>query len=269
MSIEADKLGHMMKLKIDVGLHYTLPGTTDLLLQIEAAQRSDQSIVHHHMSLSASSHKGRVRAQDGIGERIWLCMDRHFQCHYQAEIEINRPKVDIATLKATPTHLLPEDAVRYLMPSRYCPSDEFQSFVNAELSAKQGGARIAAIKNWIEAKIAYVSGASGSHTTAADTFLQRQGVCRDFAHVMIAFARASAIPARFVSCYAPRVSPQDFHAVVEVYLEGAWHLVDATGMSEPEEIACIGVGLDAAEVAFINSFGPIWFQSQTVSVTQS
>ena len=83
---------------------------------------------------------------------------------------------------------------------------------------------------------------------------------------MIALARAAAIPARFVSVYAPFVTPQDFHAVAEVFLDGTWHLVDATGMAAANQIVRIGVGLDAAEVPFLSSFGPAMLLSQSVDV---
>ncbi len=114
---------------------------------------------------------------------------------------------------------------------------------------------------------ATISGSSTSHTTALDTFVQRQGICRDFAHVMICLARASAIPARFASVYAPAVTPPDFHAMAEVFLDDAWHLVDATGMAQPDATAIIGVGLDAAEVAFLSSYGPMQLISQSVEVS--
>jgi transglutaminase-like putative cysteine protease len=165
-------------------------------------------------------------------------------------------------------HLLPADTVRYLMPSRYCPCDEFQSFVSAEFGRLSGGARIAAMRDWIHDKFHYVAGSSTSQTTALDTFVQRQGICRDFAHVMICFARASAIPARFASVYAPAVTPPDFHAVAEVFLDNAWHLIDATGMAQPDATALIGVGLDAAEVAFLSSYGPMQLISQSVDVSR-
>ena len=79
-------------------------------------------------------------------------------------------------------------------------------------------------------------------------------------------ARAAAIPARFASVYAPYVTPQDFHAVAEVFLDGTWHLVDATGMAAPNQIVRIGVGMDAAEVPFLSSFGPAYMRVQTVDV---
>ena len=70
----------------------------------------------------------------------------------------------------------------------------------------------------MKSKLAYVPGSSGPHTTALDSFIERRGICRDYAHILIALARASTIPARYVACYAPGVDPPDFHAVAEVFL---------------------------------------------------
>ena len=77
----------------------------------------------------------------------------------------------------------------------------------------------------------------------------------------------SASPARFVSAYSPDVSPQDFHALTEVYLEGGWHLVDPTAMAKPESTVRIGVGADAADVAFMTSFAPMQCVAQSVRVS--
>jgi len=123
------------------------------------------------------------------------------------------------------------------------------------------------MRDWINNAFSYVPGSSNAQTTALDSFVQRQGVCRDYAHVMIALARASTIPARFASVYAPGVTPPDFHAVAEVYLDGTWHLVDATGMAPANTIARIGVGPDAAGVAILTAFGQATLMNQTVSVT--
>ena len=86
--------------------------------------------------------------------------------------------------------------------------------------------------------------------------------------MLISFARAAGIPARFVSVYAPDVTPQDFHAVVEVYLAGGWHLLDPTGMAKPDQIARICVGRDAADAAFIMSYGRIDMVAQQITVTR-
>ena len=256
-----------MELDVNVHLKYQLSGPTDLLLQIEIADLADQKLQSSKMDTSDVDHIARVTAEEGLGERIWIRTDGEFRCDYTARVIVDRPVLDISALRAVPPHLLPGDTVRYLMPSRYCPSDEFQSFVAAEFGDRQGGARIAAMRDWINKAFSYVPGSSNAQTTALDTFVQRQGVCRDYAHVMIALARASTIPARFASVYAPGVTPPDFHAVAEVYLDGTWHLVDPTGMAPADTIARIGVGPDAAGVALLTAFGQATLMKQTVSVT--
>lgn len=251
---------------ITAKLVYRLIYPTDLLLQIQVPDFADQRIISEDLRTSTTAHFARVVAEEGLGERIWIRADGEFQCDYSARVEVDRPELDLQLLDAVPPHLLPGDTVRYLMPSRFCPSDQFQTFVNAEFGYLQSGARIIAMRDWINRAFSYVPGSSNAQTTAMDTFVQRQGVCRDFAHVMITLARASTIPARFASVYAPGVTPQDFHAVAEIFLDGSWHLVDATGMAPADTIARIGVGMDAAEVAFLSSFGPIELITQTVSV---
>ena len=256
-----------MILDINVHLHYRLAQPTDLLLQIEAADGGGQQLVSANINLRETEHFSRIAAEHGLGERIWWRGDGDFLCDYSARIDVRRPVLEIGSLDGVAPHLLPAEAVRYLMPSRYCPCDELQSFVSAEFGQLSGGARIAAMRDWIYAKFQYVAGSSTSQTTALDTFVQRQGICRDFAHVLICLARASGIPARFASVYAASVTPPDFHAMAEVFLDDAWHLVDATGMAQPHETALIGVGLDAAEVAFLNSYGPMQLISQSVDVS--
>lgn len=256
-----------MILQIDVQLHYAVQETTDIVLQITVPSFADQRVISEEIVLSETLHNTCVLAEESFGERKLLRVEKNFECNYTARVEVDRPALDISQLPAVPPHRLPSDAIRYLMPSRYCQSDELQSFVESEFGDSSGGERIARIRDWIFERFQYVPGHSTAQTTALDTFVHRQGVCRDFSHVLIALARASAIPARFVSAYAPYVTPQDFHAVAEVYLHDTWHLVDATGMAASNQIARIGVGLDAAEVSFMSSFSPITLQNQTVQVT--
>lgn len=250
-------------------MHYTVDTATDIILQIEVPDFADQRVIQEAFSTSDTLHSAKVPAEDGSGERRLLQVDRDFRCTYTSHVAINRPALDISQLPAAPPHQLPSHAIRYLMPSRYCPSDELQNFVAAEFGSSHGGVRIAEMRDWIFESFKYVPGTSNAQTTALDSFVQRQGVCRDYAHVMIALSRASAIPARFASVYAPYVMPPDFPAVAEVYLDGTWYLVDATGMAAANQIAYIGVGMDAAEVSFLSSFGQVSLQGQSVTVTIS
>ena len=266
-----------MTLTIATHIHYNFPEPTDFLLQIEPAIIPEQR-VDGWFSCTPTEHFSRVAAQDGIGERIWLRHQGEFEAWYNAKVQVDRLLAPIASLAAVPTHLLPGETVQYLMDSRYCPADRFQSFVNAEFGGYTGGFQIQAMRDWVARHFAYVPGVSDSNTTALDTFVERRGVCRDFAHMMVTLSRAAAIPARFVSVYAPDVMPQDFHAVAEVFLAdpthgdaaaGAWHMVDATGMAEPAEIAKIGIGRDAADVSFLTSYGNAEFLDKTIEVTIS
>lgn len=255
-----------MILNITAHLDYHLTQPTDILLQLEAAAQTDQIVLDTGLEMSATEHLVRVVAEDGIGERIWVRADGRLIVDYRAKVRIDRAVSEIAGLRQSPVHLLPAEMVKYLMSSRYCPADEFQNFAGAEFGDMSGGARIAAMRDWIEENFEYQPGVSNAQTTAFDTFALRQGICRDFAHVLITLARASAIPARMVSVYAFGIVPEDFHAVAEVYLNGEWYLVDPTGMATADTMVRIGVGRDAADVAFMTSYGVVTMNRLSVQV---
>ncbi|MDE8652500.1 transglutaminase-like domain-containing protein [Novosphingobium album (ex Liu et al. 2023)] len=258
-----------MKIKIRTELDYDCPNPTDLLLQIEAAIIPEQRVLAAHIDLPQAQHFARVPGHDAIGDRIWLRFQGNLKVVYTGEVEIDRLDADISQLAAVPPHFLPGETVQYLLPSRYCPSDHFLMLVEAEFGHLAGGARIAAMRDWIYQHVVYASGSSNAFTGAMETFVDRHGVCRDFAHLMITMARASAIPARFASVYGIGVEPQDFHAVAEVFLDNVWYVVDATGMSSSGRIAKIGIGRDAADVSFLTSYGTVIMNSQIVEVTEA
>lgn len=260
---------------IDIAAHFTftLERPSDVLLQFEAAAIPEQTILSHETLLGASQHMARVPAQDSVGERIWLRIEGEFRVDYTASVQVDRLLSDCTKLQRLEPHQLPGEAVEYLFDSRYVQADKLQSFVQDEFGQLNGGARIVAMRDWVAENFVYTPGSSTSDTTAIDTFVERRGICRDYAHVMVALARASGIPARFVSCYAPGVDPPDFHAVAEVFLAdpttpggGAWHIVDATGMADPEHTVKIGIGRDAADVSFMTVFGMAQFGDKQVSV---
>lgn len=255
-----------MNLQIDVQLDYWFEQPCDVLLQVEVAAIPGQTIADAQLTLPPCQHFARVPAQDHIGERIWLRTHGRMLLDYRATVSIDRTLGDCADLPAVPLHLLPGEAVPYLMPSRYCPSHQFTDFVEQQFGALAGGGKAMAIRDWIAGHLSYVPGSSHSDTTATDTFHDGKGICRDYAHLMITLARAAEIPARIASVYAPGVTPPDFHAVAEVYLDGGWHLIDATGMAEAGDSAIIGIGRDIGDVAFLTTFGPLVMNGQSVAV---
>lgn len=253
-------------LKIHARLFYTYAEATDVLLQVEAADLPGQTIAEPELWLTPVQHFARMPAHDGVGQRIWLRVEGELAVDYKAEVTVMRTAADLAMLPETAPHQLPGDVIDYLMPSRFCPSDRFSEFLATEFVGLEGGALALALCDWVAAHLTYEPGASHAGTCASDTFIQRRGVCRDYAHLLITLARAASIPARYASVYAPGVTPPDFHAVAQLYLGGAWHLIDATGMASAADLALIGVGRDAADIPFLSSFGNAMLIEQRVSV---
>lgn len=255
-----------MLLSIKTHLAYTTEQVCDALLLIEASSDDAQLCRETRLSTIHGVSVQELPGQENIGVRRWLRTGPRLECFYETRVKVTRQVVDLTLLAQTPLHLLPGSAVQYLMPSRYCQSELFLDFTATQFAGLRGGALVQAMSDWIHANFTYDNRASHAGTTATDSFSSLSGVCRDYAHVLIALVRAVGIPARFVSAYGPDVSPQDFHAVVEVYLDGEWRLVDPTGMAKPSEIVRICVGRDAADASFLMSYGFMTLLEQSVEV---
>ncbi|WBH17315.1 transglutaminase-like domain-containing protein [Sphingomonas radiodurans] len=255
-----------MRLAIDVHLDYGFPEPADVLLQIEAAAMADQRIETESLIIESDHPIRAIRGEEGIGQRCWARGDQRLVANYRAVVTIERPAIDLSSLSSGPVRELPPEVIRYMLPSRYCESDRLEHFVRREFAGLSGGALAVAMTEWVCRAIEYSNAASDGRTTALTTFAERRGVCRDYAHLLVALARAGEIPARCVAAYAPGVDPPDFHAVAEVWLGGGWHLLDATGMASCCDLARVAVGLDATEIAFMTIFGTANLWAQTVSV---
>lgn len=255
-----------MRLSVDAQLDYTLDAAADLLLAVEVAQMSDQILVTDRLSVSGVDSLHPVAGNDGLGQRTWAHGAGRIIVHYTATVEVERAAPILADLPADAFPALPPAVIQYLLPSRYCQADRFEALVHREFAPLTGGALIAAMADWIGGHLDYAPGASDTNTTAADTYVARRGVCRDFAHLLIALARAAGIPARMVAAYAWDLDPPDFHALCEVWLGGAWHLVDATGLAPIEGMVRIAAGRDATDVSFLTVFGYATLIRQQVRV---
>ncbi|HEX2542237.1 MAG TPA: transglutaminase family protein [Caldimonas sp.] len=154
-----------------------------------------------------------------------------------------------------PVEELPDIALQYLLPSRYCPSDTLLARALEIAGFQPGYAQVEAIRAWIHANIAYRYGTSDSSTDAAATLQAGAGVCRDFAHVGIALTRALSIPARMVVGYLHRLDPIDLHAWFEAYVGNRWYTFDATQPEPRGGRVVLAYGRDAADVAFISNYG--------------
>jgi transglutaminase-like putative cysteine protease len=159
------------------------------------------------------------------------------------------------------------DMVTYLRPSRYAEADKFFGFAATEF--QQYGTSVTLldkVASWVGTRLKYVPGSSDPIDGATDTLLAGAGVCRDYAHLVIALLRALSVPARLVAVYAPGCQPMDFHAVAEAFVEGAWRVVDATCLAPRQSMVRIATGRDAADTAFLdNHNGAITLKSTTVT----
>ncbi|MBV7407783.1 transglutaminase family protein [Maritimibacter sp. DP1N21-5] len=257
-----------MRLILDVSLQYTFPEPTTALLAIEAAHTDGQEIVTENIAIQDATVT-RFIGDSGVGNRLWVDIPgAGLTLTYHAEVETPRANPPLDSLTAQPLNQIPAEAAPYLRPSRYVQSDKFVSFVAKKFGHLDGGAKAQAIVDWIGRELSYVPGSSIADTTVLDTFAGREGVCRDYAHLTCAMLRAANLPARMVAAYGPDVNPQDFHAVAQVWLDGGWHLVDATGMSTPETLAIVAVGRDAYDIAFMTSLAPATLVEQRVQVSR-
>ena len=173
----------------------------------------------------------------------------------------------------------PEEAARDRFelnrPSRYCPSDELAAFAAAEFGSRRERSDAdlaAAVERWVAGRLVYTSGSSTSFDGAVQTMLRGQGVCRDYAHLVVALCRALELPARLTAVYAPGLSPMDFHAVAEVRVvreddgAAAWEVLDATRLAPRRSLTRISTGRDAADTAFLTSLrGGLVLQQMTVT----
>jgi transglutaminase-like putative cysteine protease len=160
------------------------------------------------------------------------------------------------------------DAERYLADSRYVEASALRGFVSERFGRATGFEAVAAMRQWIQRGFTYSPAMSAMDDSAVSTLEKRGGMCRDYAHVMIALARAAGIPARYVGVYAPGLRPPDFHAVAEVHIDGAWWVVDATGLAPRGSLIRIATGADALETAWATTTGnPVRLQSLSVTAT--
>jgi transglutaminase-like putative cysteine protease len=147
------------------------------------------------------------------------------------------------------------DRITYLRPSRYCQSDEVFSQARRQFRGLAGAELLTAVEDFVATSTTYAPGMSQGTDSAVTTLMTGQGVCRDYAHVVIALLRAMDVPARYTACYAPGLQPMDFHAVAEAFLDDSWYVLDATRLADRRSLVRIATGRDAADCAFLSYHG--------------
>jgi transglutaminase-like putative cysteine protease len=187
--------------------------------------------------------------------RITLRSDSTIFCH---------PDPDPAetTARETPIASLPDETLMFLLGSRYCETDRLsQTAWDLFGTIAPGWPRVQAICDHVHRHIRFDYGQARSTRTAHDAWQEGVGVCRDFAHLAIAFCRCMNIPTRYVNGYlgdigVPVTGPMDFSAWMEVFLEGRWHTFDPRNNRPRIGRIVVAYGRDAADVPLIHSFEP-------------
>ena len=267
----------MVRLELSTQLAYeVLDAGCDFIFSIHAAHTPRQTVVHEALQLSqnlpvsfytdpATQNRFlRLRAAAGP-----------FTLNYRAVLDIRHFEATARDLVELSAQALPGEVLTYLSPSRYCQSDRLMNLASQKFgNLPMGYSRAQAICDWVRQHVRFQSNSSNSNTSAIDTVIERVGVCRDFAHLMIALCRAVNLPARMTSGMDygadPVLGPPDFHAYVEVYLSDGissrWFMFDPSGTATPMGFVRFCTGRDAADIAFATIFGRVNMMQPLISI---
>ena len=257
----------MVRLQLSLQLDYEVYGPgCDFVFNIHAAHTARQRVLHDALTINQNI-PSMVETDPATGNRYLRlrALPGPLKLNYAAAVELEHHRADPALLAEVPVAELPAAALSYLYPSRYCQSDRLIKLAIDEFGhLRPGHSRVQAILQWVQQRVSFTSNSSNANTSAVDTLIERVGVCRDFAHLMIALCRAVNIPARFATGtdYGadPALGPPDFHAYVEVYVGGHWFIFDPSCTAIPMGLVRLGTGRDAADVAFATIFGSVLSQ---------
>lgn len=263
----------MVRLKLVLELNYEIfSNPADFIFNIHAAKTEHQTVQEENLFISqpVRSHVHTVAASCNRYLRF-SAQPGPLQVRYSATVDIAHHIGLAGDLPEVPVAELPPEALGYVYPSRYCQSDRLGRLASREFgNLPRGYSRVQAIRDWVNHRIAFMSNSSDANTSATDTLISQAGVCRDFAHLMIALCRAVNIPARFTTGIDfgadPALGPTDFHAYVEAYIGDRWYMFDPSGTAIPMGFVRFGTGRDAADVSFATIFGSLSSQAPVIRV---
>ncbi|HEY9630309.1 MAG TPA: transglutaminase family protein [Coleofasciculaceae cyanobacterium] len=258
-----------MRLQAGCQLSFEANTATPLIFMLRPRSGYGQWVVSEEYLLTPSVPV--VEYTDGYGN---LCQrlvvpPGSFQVRISACVE-TADSIDVEPeAPYIPVELLPESVLQFLLPSRYCQSDQLGDLALEVVgNATPGYAQVETIRSWIHHKIKYEYGTSNASTSAVDTAETGIGVCRDFAHLGISLCRSLNIPARMVVGYLYQLDPMDLHAWFEAYVGDRWYTFDATQDQPRGNRITIAYGRDAADVALSTQFGVMQLLDMQVWVDQ-
>lgn len=255
-----------MTIKIRVGyeLVYECPQPTPMLLMLNVHYtRASDMITADHLKTNPSIPVDMYR--DIYGNWCTRVVAPTGVIRFSTDAIVadsGLPDAVVPDARQTPLDQLPHDTLTFLVGSRYCETDRLTS-VAWELfkNAPTGWGRVKAICDFVHGHLTFGYGFARNTKTAWEAYQERTGVCRDFAHLAVAFCRCMNIPARYCAGYLGDIGvpvspePMDFSGWFEAYLDGKWHTFDARHNTPRIGRILIGRGRDAADVALSTSFG--------------
>lgn len=263
----------LIRLALRLALDYQIaePGC-DFVFNIHAAFTGQQRVIDEALTLSQDL-PWRIETEATTANRYLRLQGRPgaLRVGYRATVELAHVRARPDQIMEVPVDKLPASVLCYIYPSRYCQSDRLHRLARREFGhLPPGYARVQAICDWVRQRTLFQANSSDANTSAIDTLLDPAGVCRDFAHLMIALCRALNVPARFTTGIDygadPALGPTDFHAYVEAYLGDRWYLFDPSGTAIPMGFVRLGTGRDAADVAFATIFGPVLATAPVIEI---
>ncbi len=257
-----------MNFQVKCDLAYQLSGPATFLFALKCIETTGQKILSESLVIEPFAPTEEFSINSGMNRfsRIKTFAPGALSVTYQAVVDATHQLVSVSSLQPENSGDASPEAIPFLFPSRYCQSDRLRQQAQDMFGHLSNPFEIAAgISDWIYDHVSYVSGSSGETSSAVDTLEQRQGVCRDFAHLGIALCRAMNVPARYATCYAYQLQPPDFHACFEVMINGGWYLFDATRLVPLNGLVRIATGRDAADAAVCTIFGATELTKSVVS----
>jgi transglutaminase-like putative cysteine protease len=263
-----------LDLLLRVGCRLQYSASADACLLLNLRPRTSQSQVIHDEALSFGGAATSEELADGHGNflhRVRLPAGVH-EIRHDALVSVSSlpDRHDLAHAAPATAAALPAEVLRYTLPSRYADSDKLTDFGWQRFGAIEHGLpRVLAICDWLHRNVEYRYGSGRPDVSAFDVLQRGYGVCRDFAHALVALCRAFNLPARYVSGHLPDVgvpdpdNHMDFHAYAEVYLGGRWHTFDARFNVPRIGRVTVARGLDAVDCAFSTIYGGAaltWFE---------
>ena len=264
----------MVHLSLTINLRYDVSFlNADFIFNIQAARTPRQHLLEESLLIN---QQVAVKSYEDPATRTRIfrlnATQGPLEVTYHAKVEIDHFMSNPSAVFEVPVTELPDEVLPYLYPSRYSQSDRFASLAMSLFGQLQRGyPRVEAIQRWVRQNVNFQKKSSTSVTSAIETYEQNSGVCRDFAHLMIALCRALSIPARYTTGIDygadPSLGPTDFHAYVEVYLSHRWFLFDPSGVAVPMGFVRLGTGRDAADASFATIFGDVTPQLPMIQIS--